>query len=209
VKRFGISQLQRAINGVTPINLAFVEYNESGLAGDDPPVLENFRILIDLSDTVNYKHKNTGALEIWSLDSILGRERAASKWEMFVGVVLAVSPANVTVGYLEGGTVNSDGSDPVSRVSEDRDYAGAVINLRVMAGVPSKGIIVERGPGAPANGITVETAITSATLIKTTLPGDPQPTATPATGDLIMRVRKTMGEGTLRARHAIRYRGIV
>jgi hypothetical protein len=182
----------------TPIpGMPYVEYNESGLVGADPPVLENFRIIVDLSDTTNYRHTGTGAIELHHVASILGRSSSAATWEMFLGVVLATSVADVTVGYLEGGTANADGTDPTSRVTEDRDYTGAPLNVRVVAGDVLYGVIYEH---------TVETAITSASAIKTSRPGNP--TANPAPGDLIMRVRKTLGAGTLRARQSILYRGI-
>jgi hypothetical protein len=182
----------------TPVpGIPFVEYNESGFVGGDPPVLENFRIIVELSDTTNYRHTGTGAIEIYSVAAILGRSSSAATWEMFLGVVLATSVTDVTVAYLEGGTVNADGTDPVARVSENRDYTAAPLNVRVVSGDVQYGVAYEK---------VVETAITSASAIKTSRTGNP--TANPAPGDLLMRVRKTMGAGTLRARYSILYRGI-
>ena len=181
----------------TPL-VASVEYNEAGIAGAAVVVVENFRILIDLSDIVNYKHNLTGAIELLIYNSTLGRSSAASTWEMKTGVILAMTGINVTVGYIDAGSIIADGSDPVARVRKELDYTGAPLVLRVASGAVVNAVLSD---------IIVEIAINSASTIKTSRLG--QPTTTPGIGDIIVKHVKVMGAGTLRSLHSIRYRGII
>jgi hypothetical protein len=174
--------------------VAFVDYNEAGLVGASPPVLANFLILIDLSDTVNYRHNLTGALEIFQIAAIMQKSAAAASWEQFVGVVLAVTGVNVTVAYLEAGTIVEPGI--LARVEEDRVFVPS-LDLRVTSGALARGVVFS---------LVTETAINSASTIRTSRPG--APTATPQVGDLILRVQKLSGGGTLRAREFVHYRGV-
>jgi hypothetical protein len=181
-----------------PIYLPFVDYNVSA-QWNGPLVPANFRTLIKLSDVVNWKHTGTSWLIVVRSFTIVSKEMAGSGFNVDVGVVLAVSPANVTVAYLEPMTLGVRGDDP-QRLEEIRDFKDFPLSLRPTT--PAGGLQF----GVAASGIVVETAITNATPISNAAGVT---AVAPAVGDLIMRVLKTSNPemDTCRIRQFIQYRG--
>jgi hypothetical protein len=185
----------------TPIYLPFVDFNVSdtwnGAGG--VPIPENFRTLIKLSDTTNWRHTGTNWLIILRSYTIVSKGMAGSSFDVSVGVVLATSLANVTIAYLEPMSLGINSDDP-QRLSEDRNFFDFPLSLRPTS--PAGGLLF----GVAASTTIVETAITNATPIANAAGVAPVP---PAVGDLVMKVFKTsMQQGdTCRIRHFIHYRG--
>jgi hypothetical protein len=124
---------------------------------------------------------------------------ASAGFNVDVGVVLAVSPANVTVAYLEPMTLGVRADDP-QRLEEIRDFKDFPLSLRPTT--PAGGLQF----GVAASGLVVETTITNATPIANAAG---VAAVAPAVGDLIMRVLKTSNPemDTCRVRQFIQYRG--
>lgn len=181
-----------------PIYLPFVDFNVSAeWAGPLAP--ENFRTLIKLSDTVNWKHTGTNWLILHRVFAIVSKEMAGSGYNVDVGVVLAVGPASTTVAYLEPGTLGVRNDDP-QRLTEERDFKDFPVSLRPTT--PAGGLYF----GVAASGTVAETAITNGTPIENSAG---VAAVAPAVGDLIMRVLKTSAPpaDTCRVRQFIQYRG--
>ncbi len=184
-----------------PIYLPFVDFNVSdtwnGVLG--LPVPDNFRTLIKLSDTTNWKHTGTNWLILVRSFTIVSKSMAGSAFDISVGVVLAVGPASTTVAYLEPMSLGINADDP-QRLTEERYFNDFPLSLRPTT--PAGGLRF----GLAASTTVVETAITSATTIANAAG---VAAVAPAVGDLLMKALKTtVAPGdTARIRQFIQYRG--
>lgn len=176
--------------------LVFIDMNENNITGATPLGPDNFRILIDLSDTTNYKHAATGALELYHVANITTRNVAGNRFNVFIGVVLSVSAGDVVVAYIEPGSLGNQSGDP-QRLTEDRIFYPSPLNLRVASGTLSAGVVFET---------ISETSINSGSAIKTSRVGSP--TANPAPGDLIVKIERTTGADTIRIHPFVQYQGV-
>lgn len=190
-----LNQFQRS-----PIYLPWVDYQDSQ-TWNGPLSAGNFRTLIKLSDVVNWRHTGTNWLLLNRSFTVMAKDAVAGAYQMSVGVVLAVTPANCTVAYIEPMSLTQNADDPV-RITEKRYFVDHPMSLRPTA--PAGGLFF----GVDAASTVVETVITSATNITNAAGVAASP---PAVGDLIMKVLKTSGGGagpaTCRVRQFVQYRG--
>lgn len=141
----------------------YVAYSESGVSSS------GYALLIDLSDTVNFPHENTGALAMSSTYFQVDREQN-STGSVVIGVITRIDGTDADVTYFQGVTFNKSSERSIVR---DRNFSPSQIKLGVIGGeaihIATTGI---------ATGITaINTGITLPT---------PVGTATPAVGDIVV-----------------------
>ena len=181
-----------------PFYLPFVDYNDSQ-TWNGPLVAANFRMLVDLSNVVNWRHTGTNYLILHRSFTVAVKSAAGASWSIAVGVVLAVSPASCTVAYLEPMSIGIEPDDNL-RVVEERYFQDFPVSLKPTA--PAGGLAF----GVVASNIVVEAAITNATPI---VNAAGVAAVAPAVGDLVMKVLKTSAAPgpTLRVRQFFQYIG--
>lgn len=182
-----------------PIYLPWVDYNTGHQTWNGPLAPANFRTLIKLSDTVNWRHTGTSWLILHRVRAVVSKAMAGSSFDVSLGVVLAVGPANTTIAYLEPGSLGVDDDDQ-QRLTEEPDFIDFPISLRPTA--PAGGLRF----GVAASTTVTETAITTGTNIANAAEVAAVP---PAVGDIVLKVLKTSAPpgDTCRVRHFIQYRG--
>src|SRR3990172_8149414 len=181
-----------------PIYLPFVDFNVSE-TWNGPLAPGNFRTLIKLSDTANWKHTGTNWLIVVRSFTIVSKGMAGSAFDVSVGVVQAGGPANTTVADIEPMSLGINADAP-QRLTEERDFFDFPLSLRPT--VPAGGLYF----GLAASTTVVETAITNGTPISNAAG---IAAVAPAVGDLILKVLKTSAPpaDTCRVRQFIQYRG--
>lgn len=187
----------------TPRILPVVDFNETQ-TWNGPLAPANFRMLVDLSDTANWRHSGTNYLILYRSFTILAKDVAGSAFLVGVGPVLATDPVSVTIAYLEPMSLTMNADDP-QRGIEERYLNDFPLSLQ--QDPPGKLKWVVAGAGPPAGTIIIkETAITNGTTIANAAG---VAATVPAVGDLVMRVLKTSaGAGaTLRVRQFLQYVG--
>lgn len=151
-------------------------------------------ILVDLDggDTGDYKHRGSSSLKLLQVFASLVKSEIGSTWTARIGVVLDVNITVATIHWLNGAALFSLDTSKVQQ------SAGAAIEA-------PDDFAVDSGQLRNTAGGFVETDITevNTTAGLNNVVGNP---TTPDVGDLVLRVEKVSGAGTVEVGYSIRYR---
>lgn len=155
-----------------------------------------YKVFVDLDNnngTGPYKHTGGDGyqLKIASTSGILRKQRNGDQWAALFGVVKNIDGTNATIEWIAGSSVSSKStSEFLDRHSET--FFPALLDLSV-----SGGDMVSLASGFEEVVTEVNTA--------TTLEDIKGNLVTPAAGDIVARVRKLSGTGTIEAVFSISY----
>jgi len=153
-------------------------------------------ILIDLSDTTNYPHKETGYL---SIDAIIIEvdKAAATTFTAKVGVVSAVNSATGTVTWFTGSAQTLNVSNTNANVYYN--FHPYIINTRVNPVAPTTGA---NTPDGATPYISTNDYTRGSTVYQTdvNLPTSLDTSAAPAAGDILLEITKASAAATFRVK---------
>ncbi len=161
-------------------NVVGADLFKSGITGASAA----YYLAIDLSNgSGNYKHTVTsGGVILFGLTGSFIKTNLASVWDIDIGIIRTINGTQANIAWLEIGSIHSKDS---SRAEWDLNYwfFPVKINLTVSGGVLTKIVT-----GNTENITAVNTAITLSDASNTN--------ATPAVGDVVVRVNRASGSGT-------------
>lgn len=102
-----------------------IRYSSSNL------VTSTSAVLVDLSDTVNYPHRQTGAINVSSVRIDMGKV-AATTGTLKIGVVTKVDTSSGSITWFFGHSFDRDITG--THITENSNYSDVSVRTRVVAG---------------------------------------------------------------------------
>ena len=155
-------------------------------------------VLVDLSDTTNFRHSNTNAIVLKSL--ALHAEKAADGvYDIWVGVISEVDATNGTAIWLHCFHLEASGNptDSTDRFAQKIEYGDISLDVNAAtAGSEKLKYVVSNITLAGNTAWQNDTALASPIGDSTSKPGE---------GDLVMYVEEVSGSGTIDFLVAVEY----
>lgn len=138
----------------------------------------SYGVLIDLSDTANFKHDRTGRVDLTNTYFSIDRDSTGAG-SVLIGVITRIDATDADISYVAG--VSFEKSDDRS-ILRDRKYSPSQLKLGVSGGTLTR-------VASSVDELTVA-AVNTATALDSPLG---TATVTPAVGDLIVKFDRTAG----------------
>lgn len=149
----------------------FVRYKENGINST------RYCVLVDLSDTINFPHDQTGRIDVSCLSDQIDKP-ANAQGSIAVGVIAAINGTQATIFYASG--IFFDNSSD-THLTRDRNFSPSQMKLGVSGGKLTRGITNDSETTTAVNtGVTLSSPRGSNTV-------------TPAVGDVVIKFTHTAG----------------
>ena len=147
-------------------------------------IATSYAILIDLDDTTNFPHDQTGRIDVSLIKMSVDRDATATG-KMRMGVITRIDGTDADITYFSNLLF---GKSDVRAVTSETNYAPSQVKLGVSAGALTRGV-------SNAKDLNVAAVNTGVTLESPRGAG----TVTPAVGDVILKMEWAAGEYDARA----------
>lgn len=153
-----------------------------------------YYLLVDLDNAAGlgpYKHTLTNKIELAGLTGSLLKSSTSGLWSSYVGVITAINGVNATIAYFNMGTIHDRDTGRISTTARS-EFFPITLDLAITGGSLDK----------IAAGFTETTNVINTGIMLDDVSGVAR---TPAIGDLLLKVEKNGGSGTVDAHFSIWY----
>ena len=154
-------------------------------------------VLVDLSDSVNFPHTETGKIRLYRLDVDIerGENAASGEFIVYIGVITEVDATDGSTKWIAvlHEETDAESTDNVARMFRSYKWDEG-LDLEISAGVPVWGISNVGDSGS----VTWQTDVALDSPV-----GDAS--SAPGAGDLVMLVSETGGTGSLSISVTVQY----